>query len=109
MTSKRLISFDVGIKNMAYCIFDFCEDSSLNIVEWNVLNLCPSEPNLICEEMLKSKKVCGKRAKYRKNNKCVCEKHAKNSNTYILPQKDHSLTFLKKQPVGAIQQTFRKQ
>jgi hypothetical protein len=33
----KIISFDVGIKNLAYCIIDY--DNSLNILEWNIINL----------------------------------------------------------------------
>jgi hypothetical protein len=49
----RLVSFDVGIKNMAYCIFDLPEPrdetakikiSDLSIVSWNTINLMNAEP-----------------------------------------------------------------
>ena len=33
---KRIVSFDVGIKNMAYCIFDLSGEL-FNIHDWNVL------------------------------------------------------------------------
>ena len=35
----KLISFDVGIKNMAYCIFQITSGSPPSILDWNVLNL----------------------------------------------------------------------
>ena len=40
----KYISFDVGIKNMAYCVFD-CSGSkeSPHIVDWNILNLMDKE------------------------------------------------------------------
>ena len=44
MQNQRMMSFDVGIKNMAYCIFEI--DGSANpfkIVDWNVLNLMEKE------------------------------------------------------------------
>ena len=34
----NLISFDVGIKNMSYCIFEIHQDGFV-IKDWNVLNL----------------------------------------------------------------------
>ena len=37
----KLISFDIGIKNLAYCIFDI-DNTSIKIVDWNVLNLIKS-------------------------------------------------------------------
>ena len=48
MHNQRIISFDVGIKNMAYCMFDFhpSQPDSLNIMDWNVLNLMEKEEPL---------------------------------------------------------------
>ena len=72
---SRLISFDVGIKNMAYCLFDL---SSNTIVEWNVLNLCEdvsvqsssnggNNTKVNCTSILQNGKTCKSIAKYRKN------------------------------------------
>ena len=38
----KLISFDVGIKNMAYCIIE-CNDGNINVQDWNVLDLLDNE------------------------------------------------------------------
>jgi hypothetical protein len=97
----RLISFDVGIKNMAYCIFDI-SGQQIAIVGWNVLNLLEEEPTTeACNQIIaaKTKKVlpkpCTKIAKYKKNGQCYCEKHAKNS-PFLIPNKKNSMTALKK-------------
>lgn len=37
------MSFDIGIKNMAYCIFDLGESMQLDILDWGVLNLMASK------------------------------------------------------------------
>lgn len=38
---KNIISFDVGMKNLAYCIFQVCEtNSKVKILQWDVINLC---------------------------------------------------------------------
>ena len=38
---KNIISFDVGMKNLAYCIFQVCETTcSVKILKWDVINLC---------------------------------------------------------------------
>jgi hypothetical protein len=53
----KLISFDVGIKNMAYCIFDIqtissisdenkC-NSNISVLDWNVINLMNDEPEVV--------------------------------------------------------------
>jgi len=76
----KLISFDVGIKNMAYCIFDF-NGNKLIVQDWNILNLLEnSKTQELCSFEIKSKKqtkICGKKAKYKKEESCFCETHAK--------------------------------
>uniref|UniRef100_A0A6C0LA67 Mitochondrial resolvase Ydc2 catalytic domain-containing protein n=1 Tax=viral metagenome TaxID=1070528 RepID=A0A6C0LA67_9ZZZZ len=102
----KLISFDVGIKNMAYCIFDI--SGQLSITGWSVLNLLEEEPlTEICSQIIpgKTKKVlpkpCTKLAKYKKNGQCYCEKHTKNS-TFIIPNKKNSMVSLKKLKVDEL-------
>lgn len=103
MSPNRIISFDVGIKNMAYCIFDI-SGSHKSIVDWNVLNLMEEEitEKQFCNCMTtpKSKKavskVCGKIAKYSKLSAFYCDKHAKENIHYLIPTKQCSPTELKK-------------
>jgi len=99
----KIISFDVGIKNMAYCIITFF-DGEIKISDWNVLNLMDEEAvELRCSHIISSKskksinpeKHCGKVAKYRKNASCFCEKHAK-SGPFLIPTKQMSVSSLKK-------------
>ena len=109
MTQTRLISFDVGIKNLAYCIFDVERESNI-IVQWEVLNLCESEPRepiLICKELLKNKKSCGKQAKFKKESDCACEKHARASRNFFLPQPCNSLRSLKKKSAEDIKTLYQ--
>ena len=96
----KVISFDVGIKNMAYCIFDI--SGQLSITGWNVLNLLEEEPTTeTCSQIIQGKtkkilpKPCTKLAKYKKNGQCYCEKHAKSS-SFIIPTKKNSMVGLKK-------------
>ena len=83
----KLISFDVGIKNMAYCIFE-CNDGHIVVQDWNVLNLLDNEKkDKTCTfKMIKKKKgvelsseICGKKAKYINNSsqETFCETHVK--------------------------------
>ena len=45
----KIISFDVGIKNMAYCIFSMHEQHPFEIVDWNVVSLLEKEePHVYC-------------------------------------------------------------
>lgn len=69
-----ILSIDVGIKNLAICVCDISEcdiSHNYNIVFWDVLNLC-GEDNYKCL-------ICNNNAKFTKNNKFYCNKHAKNS------------------------------
>lgn len=115
--TKRLISFDVGIKNLAYCIIDIDVQKNIQLIEWNVLNLCEETVNpqpVICSEVLKNGKTCGKRANYHKNQGCFnCTPHAKKSKLYIIPEKKHSKISLKKMKLPELrdlyQVTFQKE
>ena len=103
-SSKRIISFDIGIKNLSYCIFEIIDGSS-SILDWRTVNLMESgdinEP-IYCNTIIVPKRVpkkdkgmsntvvlekkCGKTAKYQKDECYFCETHAKSSK-WILPKK----------------------
>lgn len=104
----KIISFDIGIKNMAYCILS----DQLTILDWNVLNLMDEEaPNQTCSCFIppktkKSKdlpKVCGKMAKYHKADSYFCEKHAKTGG-FLMPTKQMSAGSLKKMKMDELLQ-----
>ena len=70
----KLISFDIGIKNMAYCIFTISpENKTVSVQDWNILNLIDRENAIIKKTC--SCQLAGKPAK----------KKAKLSNTIITP------------------------
>jgi hypothetical protein len=103
----NLISFDIGIKNMAYCIFRLNPGSPHSIVDWNILNLMEEEaPKSSCDCYLKAKnkktpaKICGKNAKYMKGTHFYCDKHAKTSDEYIIPSKQNTPAYFKKMKVN---------
>jgi len=114
----RLISFDVGIKNMAYCIFDIdVVQPRFSILDWNVMNLM-NETNTItytCSCHLKptSKKnatnpsPCKTKAKYTINGKYYCEKHAKTSE-FLPYSKAGSPSALKKLKIDALLQKHKE-
>ena len=35
----KLLSWDVGIKNLSYCILEKSNDSNIDILEWGIINL----------------------------------------------------------------------
>jgi hypothetical protein len=109
---QKLISFDIGIKNMAFCLFDIhSREVALTpaIQKWDVLNLMDAVENTqqLCTCSLKGKpskkrpvpsspKLCCKKAKYEKNGQYYCEKHANEHTEFIIPQKEHSPPALRK-------------
>ena len=74
----KVLSFDVGIKNMAYCILKI-DNSNVEIVDWNIINLMDEVIQHICSCSQKNGKSCTSKAKYYQSDNYYCEKHAKNS------------------------------
>jgi hypothetical protein len=128
-----LASFDIGIKNMAICVFQNDQNSKISIQEWKVLNL--TEENSIVKKVftcscieeskkkkLKSKKIkeglneskepsfCMKPAKFKIANQeyFFCSKHAKNQTEYLLPTAIIKPTALKKMEVNQLQELCQK-
>ena len=97
----KIISFDIGIKNMAYCIFDLNGENPI-ITSWDIINL--TQPNIDDEKcnqnVKKSGCVCNKNAVFFKDDNYYCRTHSKKSgyesleNEIKLPQ-NISLTKLK--------------
>lgn len=120
----KIASFDIGIRNMAYCIFATNNQdisSPIQIIDWNLMDLTkPSSgdsPNVNvpkCTCLLKagksskSKKAknppvseyCKNTAIYSKHDQYYCKKHALSNNEYLIPQK--YMTSLKKCRVDKI-------
>ena len=69
----KIASIDVGIKNLAICIFDICGQEYI-IDKWLVINLANDECCNVCPEI----------AKYSKDDTYYCMKHAKKSE-YKIP------------------------
>jgi hypothetical protein len=116
----KLISFDVGIKNMAYCIFEIFTGSQITIIDWGILNLMDitQDQSQLCNAcidvdvkkkkkgvlenlVVKPPKTCGKKAKYQKGEYCFCETHAKKSE-WMLPTKDLSMISIKKKKMNEL-------
>lgn len=82
----KILSIDIGIKNLAYVILE-CdvidkknnanEFKDFKIIKWDVINLC--NKLISCNE-----KCCSKEAKFHKDNVFYCKNHTKKSE-YSLP------------------------
>ena len=120
-----LASFDIGIKNMAFCLFDCTSPVEVvPILDWQVLNLVPDKStdsgsgsssnttstSCNCVGTPQSKKkgsaaaatppLCGKKAKFRDNkNGLYCKTHALQCG---LPCSAIKITHLRKMDISAL-------
>ena len=111
-TKMKWLSVDIGIKNMAYCMFTL-DNGEINVADWNVINLIETpKPTLhTCSAHITNKKTtkcCGKKAKYSKGESCFCETHAKKHTEYWIRTKEHTLAFLRKQKVGEMGELYSR-
>lgn len=84
----KILSIDVGIKNLAFCILENLNDK-YTIKEWDVINLCRKQI-MFCKEKKKNGQLCLNKAKFKKNGKCYCKTHAKNTD-YLIPTNKYIL------------------
>lgn len=109
----RLLSFDIGIKNMAYCFFDI-SGQSIKILDWNVVNLMSQleiHTRKCTVDIIKKgnkkknipdiKHCCNNNAKYFKNSEYYCDKHSKSSK-YVLPLIKYKTSSLNKMKVDSL-------
>ena len=90
----NVLSFDVGMKNLAYCLFRI-ENKQYTILDWDIINICSNnkEVKQICQGVKKKKRKtdksekCNKQGYYFKNDFCFCKVHAKKQK-YLIPTKE---------------------
>ena len=109
----KLVSIDVGMKNLAYCLMEINDDvvfqpNKINytILDWNVINLTDSD-KYICKCLTKKQKECNKKAKYFKNATYYCKTHAKQSN-HKVPSDEINIKKLDKKLVSDLKQIVKK-
>ena len=84
----NVLSFDVGMKNLAYCLFKI-EYKKYTILDWDIINICSNnkQNKEICQGVKSKGGKCNKEAYYFKNNYCFCKIHAKKQK-YLIPTKE---------------------
>ena len=94
----QIISIDVGIKNLAYCIIDIdtSTNSEYKIIKWDSINLCGED--MKCLVQTEKGTPCNKKATYSKNNIDYCLTHAKKT-SYMIPNKELSFPSIKKMKI----------
>ncbi len=107
----KILSIDVGIKNLALCLFsldnvseeDVSEksplDKNVKILKWDVVNLTQKDDLKCCS--LDVSGGCLAEVKFAKNGKHYCTKHSKKE-PYQKPCSDFTLKTLKKQKLAGL-------
>ena len=105
----KIISFDVGIKNLAYCLFEVNEKNDFTIIQWGVVDLLNRQVySCGANQKKKPYAICGKSASYRDTGqKNYCKQHAKCSDFLILP-KELSDTQIKRAKISDLKQLADK-
>ena len=91
----KILSIDVGIKNLAFCLLCKSATNDWSILKWDVVDLTQKEDPAKCCVIDKFK-LCNKPAKYTKEGKCYCLKHSKKQEYKILTA-DLKPAFINKQ------------
>ena len=73
----KILSIDVGIKNLAFCLFEKSENSDyFKITKWDTVNISEQHEIQNCIFIDKIG-LCNKPAKFKKDDQCFCLKHSK--------------------------------
>jgi hypothetical protein len=100
----KLLSIDIGIKNLAFCLIEFIkEKESYNIILWDVINICD-------DKQLCNTTNCLNDAKYFDKNKVkyMCLKHTK-YNEIKIPPKELNEKNIKKMKIDELKLLLEKQ
>ena len=103
-TNKTVVSFDIGIKNLAYCIFSIGQEG-ISVAGWGIVNLALQDavvkPQCNCAKA-KGGDLCIKTATYKYGeDQRFCLTHAKSSGK-LLPTKELSAAAHKKLKVDEL-------
>jgi hypothetical protein len=94
----KILSIDVGIKNLAFCLFDKSPTAEhFKVTKWDIINLSEEE-TLKCSFVEKNI-LCNKPAKFKKDDKCYCAKHSKKQQ-YQIPTPQQKSSFINKQKIA---------
>ena len=114
----HIVSIDVGIKNLAICVFELSTHesdtvmfdshttSTNDIMIWDVINLAQKDVS-VCSGREKTGQNCLREAKLTKNGACYCLTHSKNVG-FHRPSRDLETSFLKKQKVPRLREIAEK-
>jgi len=94
----KILSIDVGIKNLAFCLFEKCTiNDNFKINKWDIINISEEENDIKCI-FIDNQTSCKNQAKFKKHNKCYCLKHSKKQELHI-QKMEQKMTFINKQKI----------
>ena len=94
----KILSIDVGIKNLAFCLFDKSPTAEhFKVTKWDIIDISEQENTVLCGFVEKNV-ICNKPAKFKKDNKCYCLKHSKKQQIQI-PTSEQKSSFINKQKI----------
>lgn len=131
----KVLSIDVGIKNLAFCLFVKPADATgFQIAKWDSINLSQKNDFKCCESIFEKNgvkvkgkaifekngvkgkailekdgmtSICNKPAKFSKNGECYCLKHCKNK-PFQIPAADLKPGFINKQKIKKLHEIAEK-
>jgi len=99
----KLLSIDVGIKNMSFCLFEIQTPDQntdyIKIINWDNIDLSEKTESK-CIEIDKNG-LCDKSAKFIKDGKCYCLKHSKKQQ-FLQPSVDLKPSYVNKQKIQSL-------
>jgi len=104
----KILSIDVGIKNMSFCLFEIIE-TNIKTIKWDNIDLSQksgSNSNAKCIEVDKDI-ICDKPAKFTKDGNCYCLKHSKKYK-FLRPCADLKPSFLNKRKLQELIELGKK-
>ena len=94
----KILSIDVGIKNLAFCLFDKSPTAEqFKVIKWDIVNLSEEE-SFKCG-FIEKNISCNKPAKFKKEDKCYCAKHSKKQQ-FQIPNSQQKPSFINKQKLS---------
>jgi len=66
----KILSFDVGIINLAYCLLEIDENKKWTILKWGIIDISPTQKKL-CGAIYKGS-ACGNKARFKYKDKYSC-------------------------------------
>jgi hypothetical protein len=114
----RIISIDVGIKNLAFCLFSLNEDKTYEIENWGVVDLsqkteiqkkcnCFNEKKPTKKMPFPPKEKCNFQAKWKRESTYYCVKHAKQS-PFLIPTNEFKPSHINKQNISGLKKIMDK-